>query len=180
MSFKIESVVGEAEKAAAILHKIADIPGGVTISTAGYGKAGTLPAATPLYVGSNGMYNAAIIASAVETATSTATEYFVAKGHNYKVGDLIQKTATTSVAITAIDTTDPVKDKITVDATLGKAVAVGDQLSQFRTGTPVAITGEAVKFGLNDNTFASAWVIAVVNKKVTQEPLSKPAGVIYV
>ncbi len=180
MSFKIESVVGEAEKANAILHKIADIPGGVTIATGSYGSEGVIPQGTPLYTGTNGLYKAALAAVAAETATNTATEYFVKKGHLLKVGDKLQKGATTSVDITAIDTSDALKDKITVDTTLGKAIAVGDNLGQYYTGTPVAITGEAVSFKKNDNAFASAWVIAVVNKNVMPEPIIKPAGVQYV
>lgn len=175
---KIEKLT-ESRASIAFYHKVADIPGGATVKTAGYANGGTIPEATPLYVGDNGLYNAAATAKIVETAAADATIYSVAKGSLFAVGDKVQKTATTSVNITAINTTDPNKDVITVDATLG-AKNAGDFVGQFYTGNPVAVTGEAVTFKKGDNVFVSAWVIAVINKNIMPEPASKPAGVIYV
>ncbi|MCG7281766.1 hypothetical protein MHJ94_10735 [Chryseobacterium taklimakanense] len=169
----------ESRRIPAIYHKIADLPAGVAIRTKDFPNGGHIPEATPLYVGNDGLYNAALSAKVVETAAADAVTYTVEKGSLLKVGDKLQKTKTVSVNITGIDTTDPNKDVITVDATLG-AKNAGDVVAQFYTGEPVAITGESVTFRQGDNVWVSAWVIAVVNKNIMPEPLSKPAGVLYV
>lgn len=175
---RIEKVT-ESRSTTAIYHKIADIPAGATVKTAGFPNGGTIAEASPLYPAENGLYNAAVSAKVVENAAADAVAYTVEKGSLVKVGDKLQKTKTVSVNITGIDTTDPNKDVITVDATLG-AKNAGDVVAQFYTGEPVAITGESVTFRQGDNVFVSAWVIAVVNKNMVPEPLSKPAGVLYV
>lgn len=178
MSLRIERIT-ESKQSIAFYHKVADIPAGVTVKTSGLGS-GTIPEATPLYVADNGLYAPAASAKVLETADASAVKYAVAKGSLFKVGDKVQKTATTSVNITGVDTTtDANKDYITLDATLG-AKNPGDFLGQFLTGTPVAVTGEAVTFKKGDNVLVSAWVIAVVNKNIMPEPASKPAGVLYV
>lgn len=178
MSLRIEKFT-ESRSTNAFYHKVADIPAGVTVKTSGYANGGVITEGAPLYAAEDGLYNAATSAKVVEVAGASATDYVVEKGHLYAVGDKIQKTASTSVNITAINTSDPNKDTITVDATLG-AKAIGDVVGQFYTGTPVAVVGEGVTFRKGDNVLVSAWVIAVINKNMIPEPASKPAGVLYV
>ena len=174
----IERRQEEGAQKIAILHKVADIPGGVTVKTAGL-SAGLLPEATLLAKGSGGLYEVIPTAVMAEDANGTATTYAVKKGHLFKVGDKINKSGSTNVNITGIDTSDSAKDIITVDATLG-ARAANAALTAGGTGAPVAITGEVHQIKAGQNLFVSAWVIAVVNGKIQPEPSVKPAGVIYV
>lgn len=174
----IERRQEEGPQKIAILHKVADIPGGVTVKTSGL-TAPILPEATPLVPGQNGLWNPVATAVVVETAAADATTYTVKKGHLFIVGSKINKSGNTNVTVTAIDSSDPVKDIITVDATLA-AKAVGAVLTEGGLGKPVAISGESLNIKKGENLFASAWVIAVVNSAIQPEPGSKPDGVYYV
>lgn len=71
----------------AIIHRLADIPGGVTVSVATLGGA-ALQEGTPLCIGSNGLYNV-VKTGKVVTAYSSGTSLEIAKGHHFKVGDKI-------------------------------------------------------------------------------------------
>ncbi|MGX9985835.1 hypothetical protein [Soonwooa purpurea] len=174
----IERRQEEGAQKIAIFHKEADIPGGVTVKTTGL-TADILPEATLITRDSGKLWKAIASAKVVEAATTTATDYIVAKGHLFNVGDKINKTGTTDVNITAIDTTDPSKDKITVDATLG-AKAINTALVQGGEGQALAITGEAQVINKGRNLPVSAWVRATVNSAIVPEPANKPAGVIYI
>lgn len=175
---RIERVT-ESKQSTAFYHKIADIPAGVTVKTADFPNGGTIAEGTPLIPAADGLYTAAVSAKVVEAATDNATKYSVAKGHLLKVGDKLQKAKTTTVNITAIDTSDAAKDVITVDGSLG-AKGVNTLLSASVSGEPVAVVGEAVTFKKGDNVMVSAWVIAVINKNIVAEPAVRPAGVLYV
>lgn len=174
---QIERITEGATKNA-FFHKIADIPGGVTVKTTGL-TASELPEATPIAVGPNGIYLPIATAKVVETAGSSAVTYAVAKGHVFVVGDKIAKTSSVNVNITAIDKTDANKDVITVDATLG-AKAVDSTVTAGAVGAAVAVTGSTEKIRKNNDLYVSAWVIAVLNKNIVGEPDSKPAGVLYI
>lgn len=117
----------------ACINNLADIPNGVTVVVA------DLIPGVPLREGSiispdeAGFYHLLKTAAVVEAATATATEYKVAKGHHFKVGDFVMfKTGAKSYAITAIDTTSPTFDKFTVGTTLGAAIPVGGTLTQAK------------------------------------------------
>lgn len=163
-----------------IYHRIADKPNGATVKTADLPAGATvLPEGTLLVAGSDGFYNAIAQVKVVETAAASATEYAIAKGSFVKVGTSLIKNGSTNVAVTAVNTSDPDKDVITVDATLG-AKTVGDIVTEKVSGIPVGITGEAVPIKQGQNCFVSLWVMAVVNKAIIPEPAVKPAGVYYV
>lgn len=180
MGLKIERVPEEGGNRSGIYHRIADRPNGVTVITTGFPSGVTkLPEGTLLTEAENGLYAVTTTAKVVETAAASATDYTVAKGSAYKVGSKIIKNSSTSVNVTAINTSDANKDVITVDATLG-AKAIGDTLTEKASKDPVAITGEEVAVIVGENLFVSAWVIAVVNKNIIPEPAVKPAGVLYV
>ena len=161
-----------------IQHKIADIPGGVTVKTSNL-TATVLPEATPLAVGADGKYVVVAVAKVVEAAGASATTYSVAKGHLFVVGDKVWKTSSVNVNITAIDTSNADKDIITVDATLG-ARAAGSSLTAGGLGEIVAIAGETQKIRKGFNLFASAWTFAQVNKALVTVPDYKPATILYV
>lgn len=180
MGFHIERLPEEGASRSGIYHRVADRPNGATVKTTDFPATATvLPEGTLLKEGANGLYDPIATVKVTEAANSTAVTYSVEKGGYLAVGDKLMKSASVSVNITAIDTSNPAKDVITVDATLG-AKAVGDVLTESVTGTAVGITGEAVPVKKGQNCFVSLWVIAVVNKNIIPEPLAKPAGVYYV
>jgi len=152
-----------------VLHRVADIPGGVTLSVAELGGA-ALFEGTPIGKGANGMYRVCKTAQIVTAAVATATTYEVAKGHHFKVDDRFAADDCNGQTITKIDKSDAVKDVITVGATLGKAIAAGT--CAFESGgantdlkvTPIAFAGSNEDVQQNDNLFVSAWVMGVIRE----------------
>lgn len=153
--------------AKAFAHKVADIPGGVTIATAELGgtaiKAGT-PISAP---DANGLCHVVKTATVVTNAASDSTKIEVAKGSHFKVGDFIGN-GSKGGTISAIDRTDAAKDVITLAAGFGADLKKGDTLfeSSAAGGTTVkyhaaALTGESYTID-GGNIFESAWLIAVV------------------
>ena len=112
----------------AILHRLADIPGGVTVSVATLGGA-ALQEGTPLCIGSNGLYNV-VKTGKVVTAYSSGTSLEIAKGHHFKVGDKIaDEGASMHATITAIDkTTNADKDVLTLAEAFSGTLAEGAKL----------------------------------------------------
>lgn len=152
-----------------ILHRVADIPGGVTISVATLGGSALLEG-TPVGKGKDGMYNVCKTAQIVTDATATDTIYEVAKGHHFKVGDRFAIDDANGQKITAIDKSDVAKDKITLEATLG-AVVKADTCAFESSGAnkvakvaPIAIAGSNYDVDPNSNLFVDAWVHAVVRE----------------
>lgn len=153
----------------AIAHRVADIPGGVTVSVADLGGT-ALKEGTPIaYAVADGLYHVSKTALIVTDAIITAVTYEVAKGSHFKVGDRFAVDGATGQLITAIDkTTNADKDVITVGTTLGIVVAAGvaafesagaNQLPKY---VPTAIAGSNYDVVANESLFTDAWVIAVV------------------
>lgn len=168
MSLKIER--GKDNRVVkCILHRTADIPGGVTVSVAGLGGS-ALFEGTPLAKGDNGLFVVVKTAQILTAATQTDTTYEVAKGHHFKVGDYFATAECDGQLITAIDKTDASKDVITVGTTLGEDVAAGtcafesNGSSKTLKNVPVAIAGSNCDVEAGDNLFVDAWVIGVVRK----------------
>ena len=151
-----------------ILHRVADIPDGVTVSVAYLGGS-ALFVGTPLAKCANGLYVVCKTAQVITEATATATTYEVAKGHHFKVGDRFATSACNGQLITAIDKTDAAKDVITVGTTLGAVVTAGtcafesSGANKTLKNTPGAIAGSNHDVENGDNLFVDAWVIGVVN-----------------
>lgn len=153
-----------------ILHRVADIPGGVTVKTASLGGK-ALFEGTPLGKGKDGLYNVVKTAQIVTAADDAATAYEVAKGHHFKVGDRFSAGGANGQTITAITKTDPAKDVITVSATLGKAVKVGDTAFESAGANttlkvqPITVAGSNYDVDPDgDNLWVDAWVIGVVRE----------------
>lgn len=152
-----------------ILHRVADIPGGVTVQVANLGGS-ALFEGTPIGKGSNGLYVVCKTAQVITEATDAATTYEVAKGHHFKVGDRFATAACSGQTITAIDKTDAAKDVITVGTTLGAKIAAGtcafesSGANKTLKVTPVAIAGSNYDVENGDNLFVDAWVIGVVKE----------------
>lgn len=155
-----------------IVHRVADIPGGVTIDITTLGGS-ILYEGTPIAVGTSGKYNVVKTAKVVTEAANDATAYEVAKGHHFKVGDSIGA-GDKAYTITAIDkTTNADKDVLTIGTTLGVVTAVGTVLYQATAdsattmtakATPVAIVGSSYDVVASENLICEAFVIAVVKE----------------
>lgn len=156
-----------------ILHRVADVPGGVTVKTAELGG-DLLVEGTPLaYAAADGMYHVTKTALIVSDAADSATTYDVAKGHHFKVGDRFATEGANGQVISAIDkTTNTDKDVITVGTTLGVAITAASKTVAFEsTGAnktvkyaPTAIAGTSEDVVASDNLFIDAWVMAVVRE----------------
>lgn len=152
-----------------IVHRIADIPGGVTVSVANLGG-NDLFEGTPIGVGTNGLFVVCKTAQIITKAEATATEYEVAKGHHFKVGDRFATDACNGKPITNIDKSNPAKDVITLAATLG--AVVNPNTCAFESSgenktlkvVPGAIVGSNMSVEPGENLFVDAWVMGVVRK----------------
>jgi len=173
-----------------ILHRVADIPGGVGVSVANLGGS-VLCEATPLAVGSNGLYVVVKTAKVVTAAAQGATTIEVAKGHHFVVGDIIAFSSTNKGgAISAIDKSNPAKDVITIPALAGNLAvgAVGVETTSASTYAPkynaVAVAGSNYDVVANDNLFVDAWVIGVVKEgnapAVSDAIKTSLKGIVYV
>ena len=172
-----------------VLHRVADIPGGVTISVANLGGS-ALFEGTPIGNGADGMYNVCKTAQIITAATADATTYEVAKGHHFKVGDRFATAACNGQLITAIDKSNASKDTITVGTTLGAAITANTCAFESSGANktlkviPNIITGSNEDVVSGDNLFVPALVIAVVkeaNAPIVNDTIKAALkGVIYV
>lgn len=155
-----------------IAHRIADIPGGVTVDISTLGGP-ILLEGTPIAVGTAGKYNVCKTAKIVTAAAIDAVAYEVAKGHHFKVGQFLG-TGSVAYAITAIDKTGADKDVITLGTTLGVVLAVGTVVYEAAGAsaaaavaintTPLAIVGSSYDVVASENLICEAFVIAVVKE----------------
>ncbi len=146
----------------AFTHKLADIPNGVTVSVSDFTQ-GTLHEGQAF--GKNpetGLYH--LIKAAVLTAdvAAEATVLPVAKGHNFKVGDVVMlKKGSKAYTITSITTNanDNKVDDITVGTALGSGKK-GDGLYQAKAEVatvsefkykPVGLAGESYDVNTDSN-----------------------------
>jgi len=169
-----------------LMHKIADIRGGVSVAIADLG-ADFLPEGSVVSAPVNGICHVVKIAEVVAAAAAADTTVKVKKGHQLKVGDVVMATeGGTAVAITAIDKTAKDSDTITLGSAVG-AIAVGGFLSQAAAAaskgalkyTPFAVvgTGKPVVSGQNIDT--DAWVIGVTKSNALPDFVySKLKGIV--
>jgi hypothetical protein len=172
-----------------VLHRLADIPGGVTVSVANLGGA-ALFEGTPVGKGDNGMYLVSKTAQVITAAANDATAYDVAKGHHFKVGDRFATDAANGQLITAIDKSNATKDVITLGTTLGVAIPVGtcafesSGANKTLKVTPAAFIGSNEDVVSGENLFVPAWVIGVLkesNAPVVNDAIKTALkGIIYV
>ena len=168
MGFKIERG-REQRTVKCVLHRVADIPGGVGVAVANLGGR-VLYEGTPLGKGAGDLYEVCKTAKVLTKSEASATTYEVAKGHHFKVGDRFATAECNGQEIASIDRTDAAKDIITVKTSLGKVVAAGACAFESKGAdtklkvTPVAVAGSDQDVNPGDNLFVSAWVVAVVRE----------------
>lgn len=161
----------------AFVHKLADIPNGVTVATTELVNGGILPEGA--IVGkdsSTGVYHLIKTAVLAANAANDATTYTVKKGHHFKVGDFISAgIGKKAYAITAIATNsgDATCDDLTVGTTLGVAISAGEAIVQaaaqatgntsaLKYAAPYAVVGDSYNVVAGTNIFAQAWLIGVI------------------
>lgn len=171
-----------------VMHRIADIRGGVGIKTSELVAGGVLPEGTPVGAPVNGISTVLKTAKMFAEAAASATTYKVEKGSNFKSGDVIT-TAVGKAAygITAIDKSNAQYDVITVATTIG-AAKQGDVLVQAAAAgssaklavVPVGVTGTTeINIDVNANLQMDVWVIAVCEgAMIPADALSAMKGVI--
>lgn len=152
------------------MHKIADIRGGVSVNVTELG-CDYLPEGTVLSAPVDGVCHVVKRATLTANATDSATSYKVAKGHPFKVGDVIMLAANAKAyAITGIDTSNASYDTITVGTTLGVAASAGDQIMQAASAgssgsalkyTPLALSGTGKPVIAGQNMDMDAWLVGV-------------------
>lgn len=156
----------------ALIKNLADVPGGVTVSSADLIPGTVLLEGTYVSVPDNsGICHVIKTAKVYEQAGSSATSYKVDKGSQFKVGDFISASASgAAYAITGIDTSEAGYDTITVGTTIGEA-ALGATLVQSTksgsSGAVATVLGRTVEFYdvvANDNIFAPVVVIGTYKK----------------
>ena len=149
-----------------VLHRIADIPGGVTVSTANL-SGSVLKEGTPIGKGENGLYSVCKTAVLHEANGMKLTVKGV---HHFKVGDKIATSGSAGKTITNIEDDHPDYKKIYLDSNLDGSPQEGDILFEV-TGAnktmkvvPMAVVGSNMDVKAGENLFVDAWVHAVVRE----------------
>ena len=160
----------DTKTARVFMHKVADIRGGVSVNVTELG-CDYLPEGSVLSAPVDGICHVIKLAKAIAEATATDTTIKVAKGHPYNVGDVVMLAiGGTAKTITAIDkSSSKTYDVITLDATLGTAIEIGDQLIEAAEAgdsgafkyTPLSLSGTGKPVIQGTNIDMDAWLIGV-------------------
>lgn len=158
------------------LTKLEDWIGGVCIETTELVQT-SLPAGTPIGKDTNGLFHVVKQAVMEDSASDSATDYKVDKGHDFKVGDIISTgLSVAAYAITAITTTETLYDTITVGTTLGVTLAADavliEALAESPSAaawkyTPVGLTGHAIDIVADSNPTVDCILRGTVNTAVS-------------
>lgn len=152
-----------------VVHKVADIRGGVSVDTKELGG-DVLLEGTPLSAPVNGVCHAVKIARVVGDVGATEKSIKIAKGHNLRVDDAVMvDEAKVATKISKIDTEAKDYDTITIKAAVGElkkgAILVEAKEESASASVlkyqPVAIAGHNVVIEPKSNLIVDAWVIAV-------------------
>lgn len=152
-----------------IHHRVADIPGGVTIESASLGGSAVFEG-TPIGPGgANGLCKVCKTAQIVEAVAAGGTTVKVAKGHHFKPGDYLATESENGIKIASIDKTDPTADVITLQSGVVGAVAINTCAFQSSAANKTLAVKPNTIAGSNQdvegNVFMDVWCIAVVNAK---------------
>lgn len=160
----------DADLASVLMHKVADIRGGVSVAVSDLGG-DWLREGAVLSAPVNGLCHVVKYAKVVAEVAAAGKAINVAKGHNFKVGDYVMAaTQAKAYAITSISTTNKEYDVLNVGTALG-AISKGafvmeakeesaDTASALRY-TPCAVVGTGKPVIAGENLDTDAWVIAV-------------------
>lgn len=168
-----------------LMHKVADIRGGVSVNTAELGgdflKEGSVLSA-PI----DGVSHVVKVAEVVAEVQASEKTVKVKKGHNFKVGDfvLIDEKAVATKITKIDDATSKESDTLTISEALG-AIALGDAIAEAKEASsetdkksalkyqPLAITGTGKPVEKKTNLDVDAWLIGVTKGNVLPACVSK-------
>lgn len=153
-----------------IMHRVADVRGGVSVNTAELGG-DFLYEGTVLSVPVDGISHVVKVGQVIEKVEEAGTAIKVKKGHNFKVGDFVMSAeGAKAYAITKIDMSNKTYDTITIGTAIGE-VEKGAQIVEAKAQsadttsalkyTPLAIAGTGKPIVQGDNIDMDAWVIGV-------------------
>lgn len=162
-----------------IMHKIADIRGGVSINTSELGG-NFLREGAFLSAPTNGMCNVVKTAKVLAEVQSAGADIQVSKFHNFKVGDFVMVTANGKATAIKSIAEDKDKDTITLTEAIGAikkdATIIEAKEASTNGATPkytaVAIVGTGKPIEKNDNLITDAWVMAVTKGNQIPAPLA--------
>ena len=154
-----------------IMHKVADIRGGVSVNVTELGG-DFLHEGAVLSEPKNGICHVVKFAVLTNEASGSDVAIKVKKGHNLKVGDFIMADeGGKAYAITAISTAEKAYDTITVGTTLGVTIPAGSFVIEAEAEsstttsklkyTPLAIAGTGKPIIQGTNLDTDAWLMAV-------------------
>lgn len=183
--------VKDVETPRILMHKIADIRGGVSVKTSELGG-DYLPEGAVLAAAVNGVCPVVKVGK-VAAATSDTT-LKLEKYHNFKVGDFVMaKDGGKAVTISAIDASAKKYDILTLSAALealeqgsyvaeAKAAATGSSGSKAELKyIPQSIVGTGKVVERNSNLITDAWVIGVTaNYPLPDFIASKLKGIVNI
>jgi len=137
----------------AILHRIADIPGGVAVKASVLGGP-SLMEGTPLSIGTNGLLKVIKTAKVAEAYTATGASIKVAKGSHFVAGDKLSDADYTDVAVIAsIDKSNAAYDLLTLTAnTLSVNLDLGDPIIECFSFINITATHDGVVQGAHGTT----------------------------
>lgn len=159
----------------AIVQKVADIPGGVSVDVSDLGG-DVLFESTPLTKpdSETGLAKVVKTAKVVTKVTASAKKIEVAKGHHFNIGDVIGTADNGGQTITAIDKTATDKDTLTVGTALGEIEAGTTLIQVAEAGSkellrkPFCLAGSDYPIATGVNRWVDAEVISVVNSAIAQ------------
>lgn len=155
-----------------LMHKIADIRGGVSVNVSELGG-DYLPEGAVLSAPVSGVCHVVKVAVVAEAVAADGVTVKVAKGHHFKAGDYVMAAeGAAAVTISAIDGSNAGYDALTIDAALGE-LSAGDCLAQSGVAStagqkksalkyaPLAVNGTGKPVRQGENLDTDAWVMAV-------------------
>lgn len=174
-----------------MMHKVADIRGGVSVAASELGG-NYLRQGAILSEQINGITHVVKTGEVIAEVAAADTSIKITKFHNFKVGDIIMtEPGKAAHAITAIDTTNKKYDTLTVGTAIG-AIALGGCIVEAKaeatgeTGSlsvlkyePQSVNGTGWPFDPKENISTDAWVIGVTKANpVPQFIIDKLKGII--
>lgn len=152
-----------------VMHKVADIRGGVSVTTSELGG-NYLRDGAILSAPVEGITHVVKTAEVIAEVSATDTTIKVSKFHNFKVGDVVMaKEDSVASPITKIDESNKKYDVFTIKGAIG-AVPLGGSIAEAKEETkdasalkyePQSVNGTGYAFDPKSNVSTDAWVIGV-------------------
>lgn len=156
-----------------LMHKVADIRGGVSVNTAELGG-DFLREGSVLSAPIDGICHVVKVAEVIAEVQASEKTFKVKKGHNFKVGDfvLIDENAVAAKIAKIDNATSKEYDELTISEALG-AIPVGGAIAEAKEAStasekkselkylPLSVTGTGKPVEKNTNLDVDAWLIGV-------------------